>query len=230
MTGRPQNRPVPSDWASRCKVMGVLALRNHYRCGTAAIWRWAKESGVEPLQSRNRPKMTPPDDFAEFGAIETVPMLMERYDCSDSVIYRWRKLLGLTGPKLATSHKPLRPMPTGFAAVARTMSKESLVSHYQTNWGVITRWCEEAGITNKPAGRPTKPIGPAGVNVSVGADTSLAGQAAQHLRRIMPVFKASVISKDRSGYVVGGRHLATEEMVAMAQAKGFDPDAWKRVA
>jgi hypothetical protein len=45
----------------------------------------------------------------------------------------------------------------------------------------------------------------------------------------MPVVKASVIKPKTDGYLVGGRLMATDQMVAMAQARGFDPHAWERI-
>jgi len=67
----------------------------------------------------------------------------------------------------------------------------------------------------------------------VDADISLAGRAADHLRRrgYIPVCKLMTIDRtaDPNVWIVGTRKFESGDMIDLAEARGFDPNAWARL-
>jgi hypothetical protein len=94
----------------------------------------------------------------------------------------------------------------------------------------------------KRAAKPAKAKTPgkrSGVNWGFSKPTEIApmsggvaAMAAQHLRRFYaPVVRGDVLNEELTGYYKVGREILPEaEMVERARAKGWDADAWRRVA
>ena len=157
-----------------------------------------------------------PKDFAIHAKVEISIQLEARYRCGSKLITRWRQITGVKAPN---QHRIPKLVPLGFKALASTMHRYDAIKHFGIGITTLDRWVAETGARFKTFHRFSPTIAPA---LTPAADSSLAGQAAQHLRRIMPVYKASVLDPKRTGYIVGGRAMATEEMIAMAARKGWD--------
>jgi hypothetical protein len=120
------------------------------------------------------------------------------------------------------------------------------MTRYDVSDVTLTRWCRETGlkpkriaasVIAKPAGRWHTPA------AAVTVDTSTAAQAAQHLRRrgFSNIFKSEILSTGERGrwgidgdgkgiWIVAGRGaVPAADLIALASAKGFDPQAWARI-
>ena len=146
-----------------------------------------------------------------------------------------------------------RPMPHDFGDHA-LMPLHDLQKLYHVGYRTIVRWRREIGVTfpngrngwttgswehkrvtEKP--RAKGPIRAARHRVDVKsflpqADSSVSGRAADYLKRyFVPVCKSETVGKTPGSYIVGHMGmLPTDEMIALAKRKGFDPQEWARVA
>lgn len=139
------------------------------------------------------------------------------------------------------------PMPADFPTCFKEPVR-GLISKYHVGRNTIARWRRECGynyndersaIAIKLGRRPPnrnvqnkvwKHWGRQPLNM---ADGTLAGRASDHLKRwFIPVFKVSAINPkaDPDLYRVGRQLLSRDEMITLAEAKGFDPREWARVA
>ena len=150
--------------------------------------------------------------------------------------------------------RPFRPMPAGFAEHAMDTMAD-LQKRYTAGYKAIHRWRRELGIivprhrngwmTGKqermrppPGSKRVQRLKNGGshsrfVTQLVDADISLAGRAADHLRRrgYIPVCKLVTIDHkaDPNIWIVGARKLESGNMIDLAEARGFDPNAWARL-
>jgi len=147
---------------------------------------------------------------------------------------------------------PLRAMPDDFKEHLHETQGQLRV-RYSTGPRMVRRWLTEAGVivglkrngwttgtldglrVNPP--RQRGPIRAARHRVDVKsflpqADSSVSGRAADFLKRyFVPVCKSETVGKTPGSYIVGHMGmLPTDEMIALAKRKGFDPSAWSRVA
>lgn len=232
--------PVPADFAEICATLPARRVAMHYRVGHRTITRWCRETGTVIALKPRGPAI--PADFAEIALTLTRPELCARYAAPVWVVARWLTDTGIT-PKRAVPIPPppkRRELPTDFAAVAPTMTRQQLSTRYIASTEIIRRWCEEAGVT------PRVPTPPAhrGTVVAIAQrterDASLAGLAADHLRRSYSnIFRADILpererrhlpDKGKGLFVVSGKGAMTPAaLIDLAKAKGFDPDAWSRV-
>jgi hypothetical protein len=225
----PPRRPAPAEFAAMACANSVNVVRKHYGLSYRLFRRWCDEMGIRAeVSARARVPARPvPADFGQYAPLETNLALSHRYDAAKSTIARWRVETGVPHPPALSANRGTgRPVPDSFPSVAPGMTRAALATHYSASGHVIARWITESGVQPKVWKHHVRTLPPM---MTPGADTSVAGQAAQHLRRLMPVFRAAVIDKNCDGYVVGGRQMATDEMIAMAARKGFDPDAWAKI-
>ncbi len=117
---------------------------------------------------------------------------------------------------------PIFTCPPDFADHAPVKTNRQLAEKYGVGEKTITRWRKETGCTASirpfaTAALPKQHV-PA---ISPG----LASEAAQHLRKIYrPVYHRIIEGKEYRGqYVVGTQILEEQEVVALAEEKGFRP-------
>ena len=115
---------------------------------------------------------------------------------------------------------PLLKCPSDFADHAPAKTNRQLAEKYGVGEKVVTRWRKETGCTASirpfaTAALPKQHV-PA---ISPG----VASEAAQFLRKThRPVYHRLIEGKEfRGQYVVGTRVLDEEEVVALAEEKGF---------
>lgn len=235
-------KPCPADFAAVAAIHTTLTLQRHYSAGSSTIRRWLKESGgkTRPRGGVNA-RRGPPADFAAVAPGKTIPQIQEIYRCSDSMVSRWRKACGIITPSTVR-----RPIPADFAEHAAYHSLRELAARYGVSRDTITRWGENGGIRLKgrplaskaapsisKAGAPRTPPIPA-----ISGDA--ASLAAQHLRRFFPnVYPAAILGpKERKSlpgkgegmWVVAGRGaIPADQMIALAETKGFDQRAWAAI-
>jgi hypothetical protein len=233
MNGRALNRPMPSDFAARAATMGIHELRKHYHTGIPAIERWYAEAGVAQVYP---PRFTPvPADFAAQCRVKWRSALAEHYGVSQTLVAKWCRRTGLTSAPAPVANR--RDTPDRFAAIAPTMTVAQLKEYYGASKTLVRRWCADEGVAPRP-GLARAKSGPPQIRPAQ-ADATLAGQAAQHLRRTRIVFRCDILpaherakfpNRGRGLWYINGKGAVTEaEMLAMAEAKGFDPRAWARI-
>lgn len=185
--------------------------------------------GRKTIHQATQTALPVPDDFAVHGPIERNPALAKRYQVSINLITRWRNETGVKAPHTGGGI-PLAPMPDGFAVVAPTMTMRQMRLRFSRGPEVIQRWLNEAGVKAKvlrPGGYLNGPV-----NV-VQRDMSHLGQAADFLRRWSPVYRCTEIGRaDVKGefWRRGSAVLTDAELVERAEERGFDPNAWRKVA
>lgn len=124
--------------------------------------------------------------------------------------------------------------PEDFAEQARHMTRAALARHYGRDTHVIDRWRAETGaVVRKPVIVASQDRGLSDM-FRPWRDGSLAGRAADYLRKWGPVFRC-----DEQGHQTnagthwnrGGRTILTDaELIERAERNGFDADAWRRIA
>lgn len=137
----------------------------------------------------------------------------------------WRR--GIRAVRKRPGQQPL-PTPITFRSLAPTMTQKQCRQHYGVHSEALDRWERESGVAclgslmaKKADTRPAPP------------SDRHAEAAADHLRRFAPVFRCTSGGRaDQKGdwYCFGRTLLTPQELIARAKRKGFDPDAWQRVA
>lgn len=178
----------------------------------------------------------------------TVPQIAAACGCSNSYVTRLITKLGLQG-----QGRKQEAVPADFAERAVRSSTRALAAHYARSVGTISRWRKETGavyvydrseVAKRPAPiaapEPRKPqrrqfvAGYVPIKAQpVLRDMSLAARAADEcLRRIAPVFRCREDGRaDPNGtHWFYGRARTADELVAIAERKGWRADAWKDVA
>lgn len=115
---------------------------------------------------------------------------------------------------------PILKCPADFGDHARAKTNRQLAEKYGVGEKTVTRWRKETGCTAS-----IRPFASAALpkqhvpSISPG----VASEAAQYLRKThRPVYHRVIEGKEfRGQYVVGTRLLDEEEVVALAEEKGF---------
>ena len=231
MTGR---RAMPADFKDHFLEMTLRDLCAYYRAGAEVVRRWTEEAGgKEPKGRYVAPVRTIPDDFAEYASRETQLQLIKRYRCGPKMVTRWRRQTGILPPKRRSQAE--QP-PQGFKLTAPTLTVTELQVRYARSEATIRRWCRELGVSAKRP--PQSSSGSANHRFSpapplVRRDETLAGRAAEYLRRFGPVVRCNHLGNyDPRGihWRRGSTILTAAEIVERAKRNGWNPDAWKMVA
>jgi hypothetical protein len=173
-----------------------------------------------------------PDDWAQVAPTMYCIGLRKHYDTSFDAIERWARETGIQ-PMRAEGP---RRVPADWAERCSCTTRSELQTVYGVGETTIARWVRESGVY--PLGpkrqnprRKWNPTTQKAILVQ-NIDTSLVGRAAQYLRKWMPVYNASVAdpkaSKDE--WICGRTRLTTQDLIAKAESKGFDPREWTRAA
>lgn len=230
----PIPRPVPDDFAERAASgVPVKALRDHYRVGNWVIARWIDLIGGKPRAKRASLKEPAPSDFAHYAQIETVEQLLKRYQVGTAKIARWRHELGVPIVRA-------RRVPDDLAQIAPSMTPQQLQTHYDVSRVTLTKWCRQINVKPKPTVRAPAPVAHLGgmgrakaAPLNQNRDMSLAGQAADFLRRFSPVIRC-----DKDGHYAlegkfwrrGSTVMTADDVMERARRLGWHPDGWKALA
>ena len=116
----------------------------------------------------------------------------------------------------------IRTCPPDFADHAPVKTNRQLAERYGVGEKTITRWRKETGCT--AAIRPFATAALPKQHVPA-ISPGLVNEAAQHLRKThRPVYHRIIEGKEYKGqYVVGTQVMSEEEIVALAEEKGFRP-------
>lgn len=238
-----ETRPKPADFEAMAATMHQLALMRHYRAGIETVRRWCAEAKVRPIPAK-RASRKPPADFADIAPTMSIIQLKRRYKTGGDTILRWASETGVE-PRRGT-FKVKRDVPADFAERCAEMRLFQLREHYSATAPTLKRWMAETGARplvhqkQPPAPKPrprSEHIRLPGNPLSriPERDISREGQAAEHLRRWFP----NVHRCDEKGqFSLKGKFwrcgmsdpLTGPELIEKAKRKGFDPDAWMKVA
>lgn len=176
-------------------------LGERYTAGDGAIVRWVREAAARGVVRKNAPSGAAvarpvPDDFIE-RLQEPMMTLRADYKASAATVRRWIKECGAARTRLPGG-AVAAPIPADFAEVQKGKTHAQLIEHYAASRSVVKRWFAEAGIKREPFRQPVphRPLLPISSSprgqikpTRVFVDTSLAGQAADYLRRYGPVVR-----------------------------------------
>ncbi|MCP4620592.1 MAG: hypothetical protein GY844_29655 [Bradyrhizobium sp.] len=122
-------------------------------------------------------------------------------------------------------------MPDGFALIAGSMTRNELRRHYNRSMSTIDNWLRLTGITPRKPGKRGQP-GVVPLNLPP-RDTGRAALAAEYLRRFGPVSRCD----EAGSYAPHGAHwrrgrsiLTADQIIAAATERGWQPEAWRRLA
>lgn len=173
-----------------------------------------------------------PADFAERAPAMTAEAMCAHYRVSAPTITRWRKESGVFDrPRPIRAGRKIDDIPAGFAVAAPTMTLKELRVRFRAGEATVRRWLKHTGtecLLDRGYGRDK----PAPVKVTVGVQALAARAADECLRRLAPVFRCRADGRaDPNGsHWFYGRARTADELVAIAERKGWSADAWKHVA
>jgi hypothetical protein len=114
--------------------------------------RYRRALGRKPA---DRPKLGPPESFAQVAGTVADVVLAERFGVSATTIGEWRKKLGV--PRISGGRLP-RPIPTDWhAQCAAASSAAALTRMYRAKLNVLKRWAAESGTTLPSGQRGPRP-------------------------------------------------------------------------
>lgn len=142
-----------------------------------------------------------------------------------------RVVMNRPGRASEIAHKRvLDPVPHGFKQAAPRMTMKELRVRHSRSADVIRRWCREAGVQPRKSAIATYKPAPASRNI----EQSVAGRAVDEcLRKYGPVYRCDVAGAplpDGFFWNRGGRVLSDDDVIARAEALGWDRNAWRRAA
>lgn len=225
MPGAPQ-RPVPEGFREYLLANSSNATQRHFKAMYLTFKRWCEQEDLldfvrarqgNPIDRSGMEPLPMPDDFEHWCSRESTDALCRRCEVGPKPVRRWIADLGF---KPVRNPVERRPPPPNFVAIVATMYRFQAAKHLGVGDNTLQRWAKETGAVFKPRRKfsPTQPK-----LFTPLADSSVAGQAARHLqsRGWSPVYR-----KD-GGYIVGRLTMSTDDMISMAERKGFVRDEWK---
>jgi hypothetical protein len=149
-----------------------------------------------------------------------------------STIEYWRRRCKIPNGYI----RPRKPVPSDFAQIAPTLTKVSCAKHYGVAGPTARRWYRETGIkaalrdfTADDRDIARSPVKRRVWRISSGLrhskltprDCTIAASAQLFLQRFGPVVRASVINPNASGWLMFGRKVSEDDLIAAAYRKGF---------
>lgn len=180
-----------------------------------------------------------PDDFADRWQTTSLEALADHYGRGIATVRQWAALHGLSRPR--GSHLPSNrpnPLPANFAQMQAGYTIQQLMAHYRVGRDVMRRWMKEAGIKRDRFQQPLRMVKPnAYATAPVDRphrDASRAGMAASFMQRQgWIVYRCDDMGRqlaDGPKWRCGTVTITDADLIARAERKGWDADAWKRVA
>jgi hypothetical protein len=237
MAGGRKFKPYPSDFLDRADEMTNRELGVHYHVGAPCINHWRKIGGIHAAR-RKRPL---PDDFLAVAPTITVNAACARWSATHETVKRWLKDAGIARFEVSQCQ-----MPADFPAVASEPSRE-LAERFGVAITTIHNWRAKLGVPHPPMRRQPRaqaePVvrkftprrgRPQPVTSVPMLGCTNTDMAAQYLRKrgYVPVVRLKVIDPkaDPNLYRVGSRTMTSGDMIDLAEARGFDPLEWTRLA
>lgn len=175
-----------------------------------------------------------PDDYAAHAAVETTRELGLRYNVASSTMARWNREIG-RAPMMGG--RPALSIPDDYAERARMTPQRALAEHYGVGRGTVQEWHKRAGVSRERKAAEPKPKAPKALiapaklvthhkvmKVEVYRDFSVAGQAADFLRRLGPLWRCDADGRQtvRGRYWRRGSAVLTDaEIIARAMQRGW---------
>jgi hypothetical protein len=241
-------RPAPKDFADHASLIGLGQLRVMYKCSDVTVRRWFAETGVpRPKLGGGLKLKQRPADFAVGN--KRYVTLARQHGVSLDVIKRWCDELG--SERIRASDD----IPEDFAERWKVAGTATMAIHYKRSQKTICAWARKSGLI-RPKGMKVKvrekaPPAPKQRPVATAANRALG----HSVTRIVTPSRgygdeaANFLQSNRGGgWVVFrsdengrqditgkfwrvGRVVCTDaELVERAERRGFDPNAWRRVA
>jgi transposase len=184
-----------------------------------------------------------PSDFDQFAPGKRLTVIAAHYGVGVRTVRHWRKERGIE-PLIPQQYagRLRRPVPASFDKIAPTQPIKNLAKYYGTGRETVRRWLDETGIEagkrvySHRAPKRYKPMhnfGTSPVRIKHGEDSLAARAADECLRRYAPTFRCDEAGNQQSNghYWLHGRVvLSDDELIARAERKGWNPDAWKVIA
>ncbi|KQM37963.1 transcriptional regulator [Sphingomonas sp. Leaf10] len=154
---------------------------------------------------------------------------------SISTVQRMCKAIGFKRPigakTKSSPHRPQHPAPDWFRREASTMTRAEACQRAGVSQSTIDRWMREAGVRcNVLRGFSYRRQNAVPVRM---ADMSLAGRAADFLRPRWPNHRCDEDGQQNFNgryWRFGTAILTADEVIERAKRRGFDSDAWMRIA
>lgn len=189
--------------------------------------------GLNPGVRASPPPKDPPADFVANASAEYNEALAFRYSVGINTITRWRRETATRAPIPSRG----QPMPQGFPSVAAVMSNKHLEARYSVGAETVKRWRAECGVPLPPRSPKLLPFKQNAFQTAPvdrpHRDDSIAGQAADFLRRLGPVIRCDRSGRyDQNGdrWRRGSTLLTADEVIERAVRNGWRRDEWRRVA
>jgi hypothetical protein len=172
-----------------------------------------------------------PDDFRTFAPGKPILAIMNHYQAGAKAVTRWLEESGVRErPKAAP---PTRPVPENFRMLAPTMTMRRATSFWGAGEHLLKRWRDETGVGFKKTSPFRSGGAPSALNTETRRDLSRAGQAAEFLRKLAPVWRCDADGKTNPSGTHWRRNmrvLTDADLIERAEGLGFDPGAWKRLS
>lgn len=246
--------PIPADFAANAPRPNVELVALYGVCiGTLAKWR--KACGVKAARRGGNTSLEVPADLAERAAEMDIGAMAAHYGLHRSTVRRLLRDAGLKAVRIVRAGSNRLPIPADLPGLAKTLTLCGLARHYGVTHKTAARFCKEAGVVpsrraakaKRPAVAPVRVVRaapkasvrraaklPAFKPVALAPhDGSRAARAAEFLRCRDPVFRCDAKGAQHpkgTHWFTCSRVLTGDELVARAEAKGWDANAWERIA
>lgn len=234
-------RPVPADFAEVYGTMPRHELAAHYKCSNRKITEWAQELGVK---NAKRPV---PADFAQRHAELTNKALRAHYQATSSTITRWIREAGVSKQNVFKLPPDIDELVAGHSYITlaealgcgRDALRNRIMRDRPDLHAVIVATSRHlAAIAGAEARRKliaTRriPISAPKIKVTRATDnaSTQADLARAYLQRFGPCYSAKFSAQpQRGGYFFKGLHYTDQALIAEAKRRGWEPDAWRRLA
>jgi len=220
MSGRYLCHP-PADFAERAPSMSTAQIEREWRIGTPKAFRWLASIGIH--RTTRQPKAMPPG-FDAAAKNMTTGQLRVMFGLSKYEVERLRKSLGI----VVHRERQRIEIPETFRSLAQTMTAPELAERYGVSRNLIATWRKRLGI-HVPTPRYHRD---GSVKVCGPNARSVEELAANHLRRIAPVYRIGIDGKPNArgrAWKYGNITLSGPDLIARARRRGWNPDAWKEI-
>lgn len=207
--------------ASLAKVLGWsdCTLGKHLKRHKPAIYEALRARGNEISANvmiitppPPQPKKQRPDDFEQRCRTMNKRQLQEHYGCSLRIVTRW-----------------IEESPSHVADWVRDNAREACMQSGAL--GGRARKIAHGITEKKPRFYPARR--PAGQRIPLPAQTaptSRADMAMRWLQRFGPCYPMRVHMKALDDYMILGRRMPAAAVIAEAERRGWQPDAWRQIA
>lgn len=241
------------DFETFAAVEPPAALAKRYGLTPSCIYRRLREIGQAPVQ-RVRTRAAP-DDFAALAPTFTLHDACKHWRASHHTAKGWYRAAGIEPARRVypkTIRQPRRPKgpPENFATVARDMTLAEAAKHFGISIKRAMRYKRELGMGvakehGRRASQPFRRAMPERASVrpyrgkkmaalASQRDDSHAGQAADFMRRrgwvVFRVDDRGQPNAKGRRFQVGRLTLSIDELIEMAETKGFEPARFWDVA